>query len=86
MLGRIFYYLGCIAFVLIPVCSVGFFVASLVRYISAIRANKKNKGTYTAEEIRDRRLLLIVSSVILGILVAVVVGFTALLFFAVAYM
>ena len=47
---------------------------------------KKNPGAFSADEIKKRRLLFIVSAVIAAVLVAVVVGFIALLFMAVAYM
>ena len=39
-----------------------------------------------AEEMRARKIMLVVSSVIIGLLAAVVIGFTVLLYMAVAFM
>ncbi|MBR7161495.1 MAG: hypothetical protein IKD07_03680 [Clostridia bacterium] len=73
-------------FFAIPIGTLFFFGISLYRYLSARKANKKNPGTVSEEEIKKRKLLLIVACVIAGVLVAVVIGFIALLFMAIAYM
>lgn len=70
----------------IPLAAIVFFVVSVYRYVKAKRANKRQPGTFSEEEVNSRKLCMIVSSVIMGILVLIVVGLAVLLFMAVAYM
>lgn len=70
----------------IPIAALWFFFSSLYRYLSAKRKNKTEPDSFSVEEMKKRKLLLIVSSVIAGVLVAVVVAFAILLFSAVAFM
>ncbi len=70
----------------IPVAALVFFIVSLCRFISAKSKNKKNPGTFTAEEVKNRKWLLIISSLIVGVLVAVVIAFIAVISMAVIYM
>lgn len=70
----------------IPAILLALFGISLYRYVSAKKQNKAAPGTFSDEEIKKRKIMLIVLSVIVGILVVVVIGFLALLFMAVAYM
>lgn len=70
----------------IPMAAILFFGISLYRYCSAISKNKKIPGTFPPAEIKKRLILLIVSSVIMGVLLLIVIGFIALLFMAIAYM
>lgn len=79
-------YIYSFLFFAIPVSMVAFFGISLYRFVRAVSTNKKNPGAFSADEIKKRRLLFIVSAVIAAVLVAVVLGFIALLFMAVAYM
>ena len=73
-------------FINAPLAVLIFFICSLVAYISAKKKNKAAPGTYTPEQITTRKILLIVSSVILGVIVAIIVGFMALLATAVIFM
>ena len=75
-----------ILFVGIPGGVLAFFIVSLFRYQIAKRQNKQAPDTYSPEDIRRRLILLIVSAVILGVMLAVVIGFIALMFLAVAFM
>lgn len=70
----------------IPAILLLLFGISLYRYTSAKKENREQPGTHSPEEMKKRKLLLIVLSVIAGVLVAVVIGFIALLFMAVAFM
>ena len=70
----------------IPIMTVLLFVVSLYRFCIAKFRNKRRPGTYPAEEIRHRKIMLIISSVIFGILAAVVIAFIVLLMCAVAFM
>lgn len=70
----------------IPVAAIVFFVVSLLRYRSAKKSNMQTPGTYSKEQMKSRRELMIISSVIAGILVAVVIAYVCLVFLAVAFM
>ena len=70
----------------IPVSAVIFFVVSLCQYVSAKKQNKRQPGSVSPQIVKSRRIRLILSSVIAGVLVTVVLAFTALLFMAVAFM
>lgn len=59
---------------------------SISRYRSAKKQNRKEPGTVPAEEIKKRKIRLIVLSIITGALLAVVIGLLALLFLAIAFM
>ena len=80
------YILTQLAFYGIPIGVLTFFIVSLVRFCRGRKANKLVPDTFSPEEMRARKTMLIVSSVIMGVLAAVVIGFTVLLFMAVAYM
>ena len=70
----------------IPVAAIIFFVVSLCMYLSAKKQNKRQPGSVSSQTIKNRKILLIVSSVIAGVLVTILIAFIALLFMAVAFM
>ena len=70
----------------IPVAAIIFFVVSLCMYLSAKKQNKRQPGSVSSQTIKNRKILLIVSSVIPGVLVTILIAFIALLFMAVAFM
>jgi len=70
----------------VPIALVFTFGLSIFLYCYAKHKNKKVPGTYTDEQIKHRRIFLIVFSGIFGLAVLVMVGLTALLFMAVAFM
>ena len=73
-------------FFAIPIILIALFGVSLYRYISAKKQNKVTPGTFSDAEIKKRKIMLIVLSVIAGVLAVIVVGFIALMFMAVAFM
>ena len=75
-----------IFFFAIPIILMVLFGISLYRYVSAKKQNKVAPGTFSDVEIKKRKIMLIVLSVIAGVLAVIVVGFLALLFMAVAFM
>lgn len=75
-----------IFFFAIPIILVALFGVSLYRYISAKKQNKMAPGTFSDAEIKKRKIMLIVLSVIAGALAVIVIGFIALMFMAVAFM
>ena len=75
-----------VLYYLIPAAALIFFGVSLLRFCYAKYKNKRMPGKYSAEQMKSRKLCLIVSSVIAGILAAVVLAFVGLLMMAVAFM
>jgi len=71
---------------IIPAAALIFFGISLFRYHYAKYKNKRAPGTYSPDRIRSRKICLIVSAVIAGILAVVVLAFIGLLMMAVAFM
>ena len=71
---------------IIPAAALFFFGVSLFRYHYAKYKNKRTPGTYSPDRIRSRKICLIVSSVIAGILAVVVLAVIVLLMMAVAFM
>ena len=70
----------------IPVAAILFFIVSLCLFLSARKQNKFQPGSVSAQTLRKRKIMLIVSSVIAGVLAAIVIAFIALLYMAVAFM
>ncbi len=80
------YSLVMLAFFTIPVAALIFFVCSLISFITAKSKNKRDPGSYNGEELRGRRNMLIVSSVIFGLFLTIILAIIALLYTAVAFM
>lgn len=70
----------------IPVTAMLFFAVSLFMYCDGKHRNKIRPCSIPAEKMRVRKIMLIVSAVIAGILAAVVLGIAGLLMIAVAFM
>lgn len=79
-------YLVEFLYFVIPFAAIIFFVVSLCQYLSAKKQNKRQPGSVSPQTLKNRKILLIVSSVIAGVLVAILITFVALLFMAVAFM
>ena len=75
-----------ILFFSIPIILIALFGISVYRYVSAKKQNKAAPGTFSDAEIKKRKIILIVLSVVTGVLAAIVIGFIVLLFMAVAFM
>ncbi len=71
---------------IIPAAALLFFAISLFRYQYAGYKNKRAPGTYNQSQMKLRKIFLVVSSVIVGIMMAVIVSFIILLSMAVAFM
>lgn len=70
----------------IPAGTISWFVVSLCLYLSARNRNKRQPGSVSPRIMRTRKIMLIVSAVIAGVLTVVVIAFIVLLFMAVAFM
>ncbi len=75
-----------ILFFAIPAILIILFGISLYRYVSAKKKNKKVPGTFSDEEMKKRKIVFIIFSIVSGVLAVVVIGFSVLLYMAVAFM
>ena len=80
------FYLSQFLVYALPIAAVVLFVISLVRYVCARRANRRAPETYNKRQMTDRLVWLIVTSVIMGVMVTMIVGFICLMMLAVAFM
>jgi len=78
--------INTILFFGIPAILLIFAAISLRRYRSAKEQNEDEPDTYSAEEIKRRKIMMIIAYVVLGVIAAVVIGFIALFFMAIAFM
>ena len=73
-------------FFAVPVGILVFFVISLCRYLSARKQERELPGSVEAQDLKNRKAMLIVSAVMAGVLLAVTIGLIVLLYMAVAFM
>ncbi len=66
----------------IPIVSLLLFIVSLCLYLYAVIKNSKKPHTFTSEQMKKRMIFFVVTSIIMAILVAVVIGFIAILYTA----
>ena len=69
-----------------PILLIAFLVLSIGRYKSAKKANQKEPGTFSEEEMKKRKLFLIVMVVIALVMAAISVGFIIVVANSIAYM
>ncbi len=75
-----------IIFLTIPFAAITFFVISLILFCSAVKTNKKIPGIYSKGQMLARKILLIVSSVIMGEILFVVFAIIVLTSLPIAFM
>lgn len=71
---------------LIPLVAIIFFIVSICNYVAAKKKYKAEPNDLNAQKKSAAKTVLIVSSIIMGVLLVVVIGFIALMYTAVAYM
>ena len=71
---------------LIPLVAIIFFIVSICNYVAAKKKYKAEPNDLNAQKKGATKTVLIVSSIIMGVLLVVVIGFIALMYTAVAYM
>lgn len=69
-----------------PIAAIVFFGISLYRYLSGKKQNKLSPNTVSDNEMESRRHMLVVSSVTVGIITLLAVGYIWLTFLVLAYM
>ena len=70
----------------IPLVILALYGVSIFLYVAAKRANKRAPGSFSDAVIGKRKAAVTVLSLIVGTMLAVAIGFTVLLYMAVAYM
>ncbi|MBQ8858720.1 MAG: hypothetical protein IJ012_02905 [Clostridia bacterium] len=70
----------------IPLLLLVLYAVCIFRYVRAKRANRLVIGAYSDVEVRKRRNAVVVLSVVIGVMLAAVVGFVLLLYMAIAFM
>jgi len=70
----------------LPALSVIWFAVSLYRFSIAKHYMKRGKRQYDAADMKRRKIQLIISAVVFGVLALIVLAFIALLMMAVAFM
>ena len=70
----------------IPLIILALYGVSIFLYVAAKRANKRAPGSFSDAAIGKRKAAVTVLSLIVGTMLAVAIGFTVLLYMAVAYM
>lgn len=80
------YLISYLLLLLLPVAILAFFIVSLVLYCLGKSRNKKIPGKYNEVQLQTRKLCLIISSVLLGLLVFAVAFVFSLFFMAIAFM
>ncbi len=75
-----------ILFFAIPAGMLAFLGISGYRYISAKKKNAQTPGSISEREMKTRKTVFVITSAVAGVFLAVVLGFVALLFMAVAFM
>jgi hypothetical protein len=73
-------------FFAVPVGILVFFVIRLCRYLSARKQEWEIPGSVEAQDLKNRKAMLIVSAVMAGVLLVVTIGLIVLLYMAVAFM
>lgn len=73
-------------FFALPIASVVLLIISIFRYIVARNRNKAVPNTYSDDEIKKRKIMMIAMIIIAGVLVTIVISLMGLLLLAVAYM
>ena len=74
------------AFLALILCSIVFFIVSLVLYTTARREYRELPRPELQKPLSRRKVLLTVSSIIMGTMLAVVIGIVVMFYFAIAYM
>lgn len=71
---------------LIPLIAIAFFIVSLCNFVVTKKQYKAEPSDMTKQKKNTAKTMLIVSSVIMAVLLAVIIGFILLMYAAVAYM
>ena len=80
------YVLTSLMFTLLPVAITAFFAVSVILWCIAKIGNKKSPQKYSAEQMKTRKICLIVSSILFGVLVIGIISLVSLFMMAIAFM
>ncbi len=80
------YYLSYLLMLLLPTAIITFFIVSLVLFLTAKLKNKKTPSFYSEEQVKTRRICLIISSVLLGSIILGIVFIFSIFLMAISFM
>lgn len=75
-----------VIFYILPITLIALFGVSLYRYIYAKKQNKIAPCTFCDDEVKKRKISLIVFSVLAGAFIAIFIGLIALMLTSISYM
>ncbi len=75
-----------ILFFVLPMILIVSLGISIYQYVSAKKKNAKEPDTFSFSEIKTRKIVMIILSILTGLFLTVVIGIIALMFLAVAFM
>jgi len=78
--------ISSIVYLSIPLGAIAFFVVSLVLFCTAVNKNKQIPNLFSRGQMLTRKILLIVSSVIMGEILLIVLAIIALTSLPIAFM
>lgn len=80
------YALMVFLFFAVPVAAIVFFVISLYLFLSARKKKIENPDGISDQILKKRKVMMIVSLIIAGVLVTAVIGFIILMYFSIRHM
>ncbi len=73
-------------FYVLPITLIALFGVSLYRYIYAKKKNKIAPCTFSGGEIKERKISLIIFSILAGVFIAIFIGLIALMLTSISFM
>ena len=86
LFGWFYAFLVIFTVIVIPVAMLVFFIVSLCRFVSAKKKNRQVPGTFDKNQIMIRTIVLVVSSVLVLVPLALMIGIILLFTGAIAFM
>ena len=86
LFGWIYAFFVIFTVIVIPVAMLVFFIVSLCRFVSAKKKNRQAPGTFNKNQITMRTIALVVSSVLVLVPMALMIGIILLCTGAIAFM
>lgn len=82
MIGKLF----SLLLYLIPLLAITFFITSICNYSTAKKSHKAEPNDLNAHKMNTSKKLLIVSTIVMVVFLAIIIGFIAMMYTAIAYM
>ncbi len=86
MIDHVWSIIAMIILIVVPLSLFGGFVVSMYRYLNGKRKNRIAPGSVSADEMKKRKIMVIISVACIVVLAVTAVGLVALFALAIAYM